>query len=272
MKWFKHQTSMRHDPKIRRVIRQYGADGYAIYNYILESIAGNLNPKDPLPNLEETSEDIAYDLKLDTLRVQEIVGLCLEQGLFSQDETTGHILCLKMYKFLDDATRKSASVVNMLNSFAKLKDSDLVGQIPSKSEKVRPDIDVELDKDLKKEKTFSPELCKFVGDFIDYVIKEKGNKAPKKTKRLTNTSLDTVDKLIRLDGFSLEYIRSVARWAVVDNFYSTSFFSLASLRNKSKTNDVSKFVNMASRYDKEVGTVKNGPPPTTEEICKSYGL
>lgn len=122
------------------------------------------------------------------------------------------------------------------------------------------------------EKSFSTELCKFVGDFIDYVIKEKGNKAPKKTKRLINTSLDTVDKLIRIDGFTLEYIRAVARWAVVDKFYSTSFFSLASLRNKSKTNDVSKFINMASRYDKEVGTVKNGPPPTIEEICKSYGL
>lgn len=128
------------------------------------------------------------------------------------------------------------------------------------------------DKPTPKEKSFSTELCKFVGDFIDYVIKEKGNKAPKKTKRLINTSLDTVDKLIRIDGFTLEYIRAVARWAVVDKFYSTSFFSLASLRNKSKTNDVSKFINMASRYDKEVGTVKNGPPPTIEEICKSYGL
>ena len=111
--------------------------------------------------LFRSSEDIAYDLKVDTLRVQEIVGFCLEQGLFSQDETTGHILCLKMYKFLDDATRKSASVVNMLNSFAKLKNSDLVGQIPSKSEKVRPDIDLELDleldKDLKKEYISSEE-------------------------------------------------------------------------------------------------------------------
>lgn len=154
MKWFKHQTSMRHDPRIKRVVRKYGADGYALYNYILESIAGNLNPKDPVPSLEETSEDIAYDLKLDTLRVQEIVGYCLEQGLFSQDEVTGHILCLKMYKFLDDATRKSSSVVNMLNSFAKLNKSEKVGQIPSKSEKVLPELDKDLelesDKDIKK--------------------------------------------------------------------------------------------------------------------------
>ena len=160
MKWFKHQTSMRHDPRIKRVIRKYGADGYALYNYILESIAGKLNPRDPIPNLEETSEDIAFDLKLDTLRVQEIVAYCLEQGLFSQDEVTGHILCLKMYKFLDDATRKSASVVDMLNSFAKLSGNESLGKIPrnteqvrkipSKSGKVRLDRDKELDEDKKE--------------------------------------------------------------------------------------------------------------------------
>lgn len=158
MKWFKHQTSMRHDPRIKRVVRKYGADGYALYNYILESIAGNLNPKDPLPNLEETSEDIAYDLKLDTLRVQEIVGYCLEQGLFSQDEVTGHILCLKMYKFLDDATRKSSSVVNMLNSFAKINQSDKVGQIPKDPENVLPELDKDLELDPDKDKEEDKEL------------------------------------------------------------------------------------------------------------------
>jgi len=134
---------------------------------------------------------------------------------------------------------------------------------PTKSEN-RPE-DVE-------EKTFSTELCKFVGDFINYMISERGNKAPKKSEELTNSSLDAIEKLIRLDGFSFEYIKAVSRWAVVDKFYAKNFFSLAPLRKKSKTNDVTKFVNMAARYDLENGAVKDGPPKTEEEILKSWGI
>ncbi len=138
---------MRHDVRIKRVLRKYGADGYALYNYILESIAGNLSAKNPLPDLEETSDDIAFDLNIDTLRVQEIVSFCVNEGLFTQDEMTGHIMCVKMYKFLDDATRKSAAVVKMLESFSNIE----VGLLPSKSEKVPPDKDKEGDKDIEKE-------------------------------------------------------------------------------------------------------------------------
>jgi hypothetical protein len=138
-------TFMRHDTRIKRVIRKYGADGYAVYNFILESIAGNLDAKSPIPDLEDTSEDIAHDLRLDTLRVQEIVSFCIEQDLFTQEDISGHIICLKMYKFLDDATRKSESVVKMLNNFAEL---ELVGKSPTNSEKVPLELDKELDKEL----------------------------------------------------------------------------------------------------------------------------
>lgn len=255
---------MRHDPKIKRVVRKYGADGYALYNYILESIAGNLNPKDPLPNLEETSEDIAYDLKLDTLRVQEIVGYCLEQGLFSQDEVTGHILCLKMYKFLDDATRKSSSVVNMLNSFAKLNQSDKVGQIPSESEKVLPDKDKDLDPDEELDKNipsppatpppdpfekFPAEVVAFVKAYQAYSEKEYGFIT---TVSIMKKCCDTVDKLIRLDNKPLDLIIEAMRWASVDDFWQGKVKSLSSLR-KVSSNDAKKFDNILTAMERHSG-------------------
>jgi len=109
---------------------------------------------------------------------------------------------------------------------------------------------------LPKEKTFSPELCKFTDNFIKFVLKERSNKAPKETKSLIENSLDTLDKLIRLDGFTLEYIQDVTRWAINDEFYSANFFSLAPLRSKSP-NGATKFANMASKYDKQNNSVNN---------------
>lgn len=148
---------MRNDAKIKRIIREHGAVGYAVYCYILEAIAGNLESKNPLPDLEETSEDLAYELRMDTVKVQRIVDSCIKQNLFSQDEITGRILCLKMYKFLDDSTRKSQEVVNMLSAYKKqtaIKDTQekaksrqKLGKIPKNSEKNLADIDRELDLD-----------------------------------------------------------------------------------------------------------------------------
>lgn len=124
-----------------------------------------------------------------------------------------------------------------------------------------PELKIELDPEIKdksktKTKTFSPELCKFTADFVKFVSEKRSNKAPKNTKALINNSLDTLDKLIRLDGFSLDYIKDVSRWAVDDEFFSTNFFSLAPLRSKSK-NGATKFANMASKYD---ASKKTGSP------------
>jgi hypothetical protein len=58
----------------------------------------------------------------------------------------------------------------------------------------------------------------------------------------------TIDRLIRIDKFEFEYIKSVIRWCVKDTFWSKQVRSLASLRNKSK-NGLTKFQNMATSYD-----------------------
>lgn len=135
MKWFKHMTRMRHDVKLRRVIAKYGIDGYGVYNAILESIAETLDSSAPEPDLEETAQDIAEYFNMDTVKVEEITWFCLEQQLFTQDEITGRIVCQKMYKFIDDATRKSAEIQKMIEQY---REKDQLGIIPSNSEKSRP--------------------------------------------------------------------------------------------------------------------------------------
>lgn len=110
MRWFKHSTNMRHDPKIKRLIRNYGGLGYAVYNYIIESISGNLDKNSPNPELEETADDIAYELRIDTNQVEDIISFCVDEQLLIKDLKSGSIHCYKIYKFLDDTTRKSPSI------------------------------------------------------------------------------------------------------------------------------------------------------------------
>lgn len=102
MKWFKHSGSLRHDPKVKRLVRQYGAEGWTVYTVVVESIAASLDPINKIiPFLEEDAIDIAYEYKIDSGRVKEILDFCIEQGLF-EESTSGYIFCFKLYKYVDE--------------------------------------------------------------------------------------------------------------------------------------------------------------------------
>ena len=70
MKWFKHAGTLRHDPKVKRLIREFGSDGYCVYMVVVESISESLDPISKIiPFLEEDASDIAYEFKIDSDRV-----------------------------------------------------------------------------------------------------------------------------------------------------------------------------------------------------------
>jgi hypothetical protein len=111
------------------------------------------------------------------------------------------------------------------------------------------------DKNAKNEKTVklhSPELCEFVRRFQSHALELHGNLAPKITDAATRKSEDTVNKLIRLDGFSLDDIKAAMRWAVKDDFWSANARSLAQLRKPGR-NGLSKFQSIYAAWRKETG-------------------
>lgn len=101
----------------------------------------------------------------------------------------------------------------------------------------------------KRKKEYPDKSKAFVGNFISYIKNTHPNQAPK-TKNLEENSLEEIDKLVRLDGFDLEYIRKVIGWAVKDEFWSNQVFSLAGLRTK-KASGLTKFQNISAAYEKE---------------------
>jgi len=117
MKWFKHMTNMRHDVRMRRLINKYGISGYGLYNAVIESIVETLETENPLPDLEENAQDIATYFNMDTLKVEEILLFCINQGLFDQDEITGRIVCHKVYKFIEQNQTRSEEMRKMITKY-----------------------------------------------------------------------------------------------------------------------------------------------------------
>lgn len=117
MKWFKHYTSMAQDVKIKRLVRKFGVEGYGLYNYILELIVRNMEDDRPVPDLEESAVDVAADLHMDTVRVEEIMLFCIEQELFEQDEITGRVVASKIYRYLEKSSTRSEQIKRMIDGY-----------------------------------------------------------------------------------------------------------------------------------------------------------
>ncbi len=100
-------------------------------------------------------------------------------------------------------------------------------------------------------KYISPQLIDFVGDFIFHIHDQKGNLGPDITKSFIENSFNTVLSLIRIDGFDFDYIHKVIRFAGKDKFWKENLLSLATLRTKSKSNQLKKFINIANKYESQ---------------------
>jgi len=170
MKWFKHFSHSKYDPKIMRLIQKFGLRGYGLYFAILESIAFRLTTDEPYPDLEENSQDIATFFGEDTVVIEEIMLFCMNQGLFQQDENSGRLMCLKLLTHLDNTMSNNPEIKSILSNFKKLEET-------SRNLK-----QIRLDKnrlDKNKEGAKAPTHKRFVPPTVEEVkayCKERHNK------------------------------------------------------------------------------------------------
>lgn len=191
MQFFKHMSNMRHDPKVKRLIRRYKANGYAVYNYILESITEGIGTDTPLPILEDNVNDISHELGIPETEIEEIVFYCSKEGLLQIVSDTGIVYCVKIYKYLNTSQTRSDYIRELIKEFSgkdqkKLGYNDIKHKIEKAillhvkelqgetdarllssetvldfcEDKMRLD-EIKLDKD--KEKSDSPSFGKFPG-------------------------------------------------------------------------------------------------------------
>ena len=120
---------------------KYGVEGYGLYFYCVEIIAGNLSSEHITFELEHDAETIAYRLKMDTLKVEEIMKYMVSQHLFEFNRETQRIVCLTLAKRVDVTMSQNQDVKNIVSNsnYKKLLDPN------SRLDKIR------LDETRKKE-------------------------------------------------------------------------------------------------------------------------
>lgn len=98
-------------------------------------------------------------------------------------------------------------------------------------------------------KEITQDIINFTVSFVDSMCEKKGKLAPERTDSLVKNSILTVGDLIREDGFDLDYIKIVCKWALKDSFFLKNFYSLSKLRTPWGKNDLKKFQEMANRFE-----------------------
>lgn len=128
---------------------RYGAEGYAIYWYCLELIAGDLGESEDINfDLNHDAEVIGFNLKIDQLRVEEIMKYMVSIDLFGQ--SNGVISCIKLAKYLDKKNTRNQYIHNIIDNIKSDKlecnmsqnVADKSGQIvtnPARGEEIRLD-------------------------------------------------------------------------------------------------------------------------------------
>jgi len=108
VKWFKHDSCANRDEKLEKVLLKYGADGYALYWLCLELIADRIDAANVQFELKHDAETLGARLKIDTLRVEEIMKFFIKIELFECENA--RITCLKLAERIENSIVKSIEV------------------------------------------------------------------------------------------------------------------------------------------------------------------
>ncbi|MDY7839698.1 DUF4373 domain-containing protein [Aeromonas caviae] len=108
MKWFKHDTDANQDAKLQNVLLDYGLEGYGLYWYCLELIAGKVELGSLTFQLEHDVRIVARNTGSTPARVEEILRYFIKLGLFEERE--GAITCMKLARRLDQSMTSSPAM------------------------------------------------------------------------------------------------------------------------------------------------------------------
>ncbi len=111
MKWFMHQSQAHRDTKLKKVLMKFGAEGYGLYWYCLEQICADIDPKLTF-ELEHDAEILAHELRIDTLKVQDMMVYMVNLGLF--ESADNYITCMRLARYLGDKNTRNPKLVEII--------------------------------------------------------------------------------------------------------------------------------------------------------------
>lgn len=103
---------------------RYGLEGYGLYWYCLELIAGDISHNNLSFQLEHDAELIGHGVGMHQDKVQEIMCYMVEIGLFESSQ--GTITCLKMLKRLDSSMTSNKKMRELITKAKGSHDSVMI--------------------------------------------------------------------------------------------------------------------------------------------------
>ena len=219
MKWIKHDTDANQDAKLQNVLLDYGLEGYGLYWYCIELIAGKVDKDNITFDLEHDARIIAKNTGSTPQKVEEMMRYFVKTGLF--EDSSGVITCFKLARRLDKSMTSNvemrAIIDNLKNHDSVMTKSDKPMQDKNRLDKNKDMIDLgnqpplfsdekEVKQDYLEERTLAfDDFWRQWGDNKKMV--GKVNTAPKstvKTKFLNQTFNASKVRAMGIDAFNEE--------------------------------------------------------------------
>lgn len=244
MKWFKHDADAHTDAKLEKVLMRYGADGYALYWMCLELIAKKVDQNNLTFELEHDAEILGYRLKVDQIRIQEIMTYMITLGLFERHEMA--IYCYKLAKRVDVSMfppnhreRVRAELNTLLNGENQVESVISHDESVSSQERldyIRSDKRKEDIKDLLVEdKSSTSKTYNYSDEHLNFaknMFLRIQDVMPKTKKPNFEKWASEIRVAVKALDISLADFWKVFMWANADSFWKTNILSPAKLREK----------------------------------------
>ena len=114
MQWVKHDTNANQDAKLQSVLLDYGLEGYGLYWYCIELIAGKVSQENITFELEHDARIIARNTGSTSAKVTEMMRNFVDIGLF--EDSNGTVTCLKLAKRLDQSMTSNPKMRALISS------------------------------------------------------------------------------------------------------------------------------------------------------------
>lgn len=223
MLWVKHDTNANNDAKLKRLRMKYGLEGYGLYWYCIEIIAGNIDKDNLTFELEHDAEIIAYDTGIHYERVQEMMSYMVSLDLFEQN---GHMItCLKLAKRLDKSMTNSPRMREMIQDLRER--HDIVSTCHDRGEERR-------EEKSKKDKEVSQQKLADDKDyqFAEYMLTTIRIDLPSFKQPNLEKWANTLRLMRERDNRSEEEIATIWQWVRGDSFWSSNILSPEKLRKQ----------------------------------------
>jgi hypothetical protein len=229
------------DAKLQEVLLDYGLEGYGLYWYCVELIAGKISKENITFALEHDARIIARNTGSTVTKVEEMMRRFVALGLF---EGGGEkITCMKLARRLDQSMTSNPSMRALIASIKNhddiQKDHDVI--MTESSERLMESCKnrteqnrVDKNKPIVESKPQRAKVKYSVEDMrsAEYMFSTLVAKQPEMKKPNLESWAGEVRKMREIDNLDMVQMGEVWNWARNDSFWASNILSAKKFREK----------------------------------------